>query len=255
MFDGRWRTPVDRVTEPVATAMRRTGLTADHLTALGLVLGVATAVAIGTGRLGLGLVLLVAAAMLDLFDGPVAKAAGTAGPRGAFFDSVSDRVTDGLVLGGVAWYLASEHGGHAALLPFALLGSSTLISYERAKAESLGYEAKGGLMERAERIIALCFGLFVSALLVPVLWVTLVLTLVTAVQRFFKVWRQADVLPARDEPRPLRPAMEERWRAWREASGGRRNRPRRSAWASRTPRAGRPAAGERPWRRRAGTRP
>ncbi|MGQ0520106.1 MAG: CDP-alcohol phosphatidyltransferase family protein [Actinomycetota bacterium] len=251
MFDGRWRGGVDRVTDPVATTMRRTGLTADHLTALGLVLGVATAVAIGSGRLGLGLALLLAAALLDLFDGPVAKAAGTAGPRGAFFDSVSDRVTDALVLGGIGWYLAGEHGGRAALLPFAVLGSSALISYERAKAESLGYTAKGGLMERAERIMALCFGLLVSALLVPVLWVMLALTLVTAVQRFFKVWRQAEVVPPRPlAPRARRPAMEERWRAWRESSGGRRNRPRRASWGSR---GRRPARGERSWR--AGTRP
>ncbi|MGH9177386.1 MAG: CDP-alcohol phosphatidyltransferase family protein, partial [Acidimicrobiales bacterium] len=220
MFDGHWRDGVDRVTDPVAATMRRTGITADHLTAFGLVLGVATALAIGSGRLGLGLTLLVAAALLDLFDGPVAKAAGTAGPRGAFFDSVADRVTDALVLGGIAWYLASEYGGHAALLPFAILGSSALISYERAKAESLGYAAKGGLMERAERIIALCFGLFVSALLVPLLWVMLALTLVTATQRFIKVWRQAEVVPARPQPpRGRRPAMEELWRAWREASG------------------------------------
>ena len=74
MFDGRWRTGVDRVTTPMAATMRRTGITADHLTATGLGLGLATAVAIGSGRLGLGLVLLVAAALLDLFDGPVAKA-------------------------------------------------------------------------------------------------------------------------------------------------------------------------------------
>ena len=252
MFDGRWRTGVDRITDPVAVTMRRTGLTADHLTGLGLVLGVATAFAIGSGRLGLGLVLLVAAALLDLFDGPVAKAAGTAGPRGAFFDSVSDRVTDALVLGGIAWYLAGEDGGRMALLPFAVLGASALISYERAKAESLGYEAKGGLMERAERIIALCFGLFVSALLVPVLWVMLALTLVTAVQRFVKVWRQAEVVPPKERPRLARPAMEARWRAWREATAGRSSRPRRQAWSTRS---GRAARGERTWRRRAGTRP
>ena len=253
MFDGRWRTGVDRVTEPVAATMRRTGLTADHLTGLGLVLGGATALVIGSGRLRLGLMLLVAAALLDLFDGPVAKAAGTAGPRGAFFDSVSDRVTDALVLGGIAWYLASEHGGHIALLPFAVLGASALISYERAKAESLGYVAKGGLMERAERIIALCFGLLFSSLLVPVLWVMLVLTLVTAIQRFLKVWRQAEAVPPRVVPsRSARPPMEARWRAWREATGARANRPRRHAWSSR---AGRSARNERPWRRRAGTRP
>ena len=251
MFDGRWRTGVDQVTGPVADVLRRTHVTADHLTGLGLVLGGATAVAIGSGRLGLGLVLLAAAALLDLFDGPVAKATGTAGPRGAFFDSVADRVTDALVLGGIGWYLASEHGGHIALLPFAVLGSSALISYERAKAESLGYVAKGGLMERAERIIALSFGIAVSSLLVPVLWLMLVLTLVTAAQRFVKVWRQAEVVHV-ERRRPARPAMEARWRAWRDSTGDRVGRPRRHAWGSRSARASR---GERPWRRRAGTRP
>jgi CDP-diacylglycerol--glycerol-3-phosphate 3-phosphatidyltransferase len=77
------------------------------------------------------------------------------------------------------------------LLPMAVLGVSSLISYERAKAELLGYDAKGGLMERAERMVVLGFGLCFQTLLVPVLWVMLALTSLTAVQRFFKVWRQA----------------------------------------------------------------
>ena len=70
-----------------------------------------------------------------------------------------------------------------------------MISYQRAKAESLGLDAKGGLMERAERIIALCIGLLFPFLLIPMLWVMLVLTAVTAVQRFVKVWKQAAVAP------------------------------------------------------------
>ena len=65
----------------------------------------AAAVAIANGALRAGLLLLVLCALPDLLDGAVAKASGTAGPRGAFFDSVSDRVTDALLLGGVAWYL------------------------------------------------------------------------------------------------------------------------------------------------------
>jgi CDP-diacylglycerol--glycerol-3-phosphate 3-phosphatidyltransferase len=65
----------------------------------------------------------------------------------------------------------------------------------RAKAESLGLDAKGGLMERAERIIALCLGLLFPVLLIPILWITLALTAVTAMQRFFKVWKQAAVAP------------------------------------------------------------
>jgi CDP-diacylglycerol--glycerol-3-phosphate 3-phosphatidyltransferase len=82
-----------------------------------------------------------------------------------------------------------------AMLPFGLFIAASLVSYQRAKAESLGFEAKGGLMERAERIIAICLGLLFPVLLIPILWIMLVLTSITAVQRFVKVWRQAAVAP------------------------------------------------------------
>ena len=229
MFDGRWRTGVEHGLKPVGSALRSTGLTADHLTATGLVLAAATAVAVATGRLGLGLGLLIASAVPDLLDGAIAKASGTASTRGAFFDSVVDRVSDMLVLGGVAWYLADTEGGHWPILPLAVLGASTLISYERAKAEALGFDARGGLMERAERIVALCFGL-AFGILRPVLWIMLVLTLFTAVQRFVKVWRQAGA-----PPRPARePRPPGRWEARRGT---------------------RPAGERRAWRRHVGTRP
>jgi CDP-diacylglycerol--glycerol-3-phosphate 3-phosphatidyltransferase len=77
----------------------------------------------------------------------------------------------------------------------AVLALSSVISYQRAKAESLGLSAKGGIMERAERIILLCLGLLFPALLVPIMWLMLVLVAVTAVQRFVKVWKQAAVAP------------------------------------------------------------
>ena len=86
-----------------------------------------------------------------MLDGAVAKASGTASARGAFFDSVADRLTDALLFGGVAWFLATTQPGRIAVLPLAVLAASMLISYERAKAESLGFDARGGLMERAER--------------------------------------------------------------------------------------------------------
>ena len=152
----------------------------------------------------MGWCLLAASAVPDLLDGAVAKASGTASPRGAFFDSVVDRVSDMLVLGGVAWYLASIDGGHAAMLPLAVLGASSLVSYERARAESLGFTARGGLMERAERMIAIGVGLLFSALMVPILWLMLALTLFTAVHRFVMVWRQASAgRPAASPSPPL----------------------------------------------------
>jgi CDP-diacylglycerol--glycerol-3-phosphate 3-phosphatidyltransferase len=79
----------------------------------------------------------------------------------------------------------------------AVMGASMLISYERAKAEALGFNARGGIMERAERLVLLGFGLLFDSLLVPVLWLMLLLTLVTAVQRFQMVWRQASAARSR----------------------------------------------------------
>jgi CDP-diacylglycerol--glycerol-3-phosphate 3-phosphatidyltransferase len=149
------------------------GVTADMLTATGLISATATAVSVATGHLHLAIVLLILTGLHDLLDGPVAKASGTSSVRGAFFDSVTDRVSDALILGGVAWYLVSNHPGHLVLLPFAVLGATSLVSYQRAKAESLGISAKGGLMERAERMILLGIGLITTSFLVPVLWVML----------------------------------------------------------------------------------
>jgi CDP-diacylglycerol--glycerol-3-phosphate 3-phosphatidyltransferase len=195
VFDGKFRAPVDKAVKPLGVLLRRTKLTPDHLTVVGLVVGVGAAFAIGAGYLLLGLVLVILAALPDLLDGALAKATDAASQRGAFFDSTVDRITDAVLFGGVAWYLASEESAHTALLPFAVMAMSSLISYQRAKAESLGLDAKGGLMERAERVVLLCVGLLIEPLLVPVLWVMLVLTAITAGQRFVKVWRQAQVAP------------------------------------------------------------
>lgn len=249
MFDGRWRDSVDRRTGPMGRRLVRWGITADVLTASGLVFAVATAVVVATGHLLVGIPLLALTGFHDLLDGPVAKAAGTASVRGAFFDSVTDRVADAVLMGGVAWYLVSVHEGQLALLPLAILAASSIVSYERAKAEALGItEARGGLMERAERMILLGAGFLAPWLLVPVLWALLGLTLLTAAGRFVRVWQAADGPPARTAPRPGAVSgvaaasrwrtgrVESRWRARREGAAPRRAR-RREAPASRTHRA------------------
>jgi CDP-diacylglycerol--glycerol-3-phosphate 3-phosphatidyltransferase len=191
VLDVRFRANIEKGLRPVGQSLKRTGIKADHLTALGVVMAGAAAVSIALGNLPLGLLFLFLTGVPDALDGAVAKASGTASPRGAFFDSVMDRVSDALLFGGVAWYLADTRPGQLVMLPVAVMAASMLISYERARAESLGFNAKGGLMERAERLLLLGLGLLFEALLVPVLWVMLVLTLVTAGQRFVKVWRQA----------------------------------------------------------------
>ena len=204
MFDGRFRANSERTLKPIGQQLKRTGITADQLTVLGILMACGAAIAIGNGALRLGLLLLVLAALPDVLDGAVAKASGTASPRGAFFDSTADRFTDAVLFIGVAWHLSTTQPGRIAVLPMAVMGASILISYERAKAEALGYEAKGGLMERAERLVALGLGLLFNQLLIPILWIMLALTLITAAQRFIKVWKQAtDEVPVAARRTPV----------------------------------------------------
>jgi len=230
LFDARFRTVVDKVASPVGRALGRTGLSPDHLTAIGIVLSVPAAWAIGTGHLLVGLLLLIGSALPDLFDGSLAKATGRTSPRGAFFDSVGDRVSDSVVLGGFAWYAQEHFHGHAALVPLAVLGASQLVSYIRAKADALGIDAKNGLMERGERVLVLCFALKFPADMLQLLWLVFALSAVTAGQRFVRVWRLAD-RPPKPEPVAVR------WRAWREErAAGRQAHEAGTGWWARAPR-------------------
>lgn len=239
MLDGRLRATVARGLTPIGHGLERAGVGPDVLTLLGLVLSVATAVLVASGHLLVAVVGLTLSGLVDLLDGTVARTSGRASPRGAFFDSVMDRASDAVVFGGVAWYLGRT-SGRLPVLALAAVTLAMLISYERAKAEGLGYEARGGVMERAERMVMLGIGLVFDAL-VPVLWIMVALMALTAVQRFVKVWGQAtDDLPARSprlggRHRRARGADGEsgsqlrRWRAMDRPAGRRSVRtPRRS---------------------------
>jgi CDP-diacylglycerol--glycerol-3-phosphate 3-phosphatidyltransferase len=229
MLDRRWRSSVEQTLGPLGAALRRLGVSADALTVFGLLCSVVAAVLIASGHLGWAVVAVVTAGVSDLLDGAIARGSGQASPRGAFFDSVADRVSDALLLGGVAWHLAGE-GSHLPVLAFAVGAASMLVSYERAKAESIGVPARGGLMERAERFVFLSVGL-AFGVLVPVLWVMLVLTLFTVADRFRRVYRAAD-RPQRPHPRVRRapragrPALRDWWSSRRIDRTAGRDRPR-----------------------------
>jgi CDP-diacylglycerol--glycerol-3-phosphate 3-phosphatidyltransferase len=254
MLDTRWRAGVERGLRPAGARLRQVGISADQITLLGLAASVACGLVIASGRLGWGAFFLALSGLTDVLDGAVAKSGGTAGPRGAFFDSVCDRVSDGVVLGGAAWFYAGRQP-HLAVLALGVTLLSLLVSYERSRAESLGFNGKGGLMERAERMVVLGVGL-TFGYLTAALWVLLVLTGVTVVQRFLLVWRQAT--PATD--RPARPSWwitarearsdESRLAGWRPAARPPGERSRLANWIL----SARPPAGEgdprpaRPWR-------
>ncbi len=188
MLDRRWRAKAERSLEPVGRVLHRAGISADLLTFLGLIAAVGTAFLIAHGHLALAVLGVVLTGLPDILDGSVARHSGTASARGAFFDSVCDRVADAVLLGGVAWYLADD--GNASVLVLAVLALSMLISYERAKADALGLSAHGGVMERFERLFLLGVGLALDELIV-ILWIMVELSAYTALHRFVMVWRQA----------------------------------------------------------------
>ena len=197
VFDGNFRASVDRRTAPVGRALSRVGVSPDLLTAIGIVFSVGAGVAVGFRDLYLGFGLLVLGSIPDLLDGPVAKASQISSSRGAFFDSFADRVSDLAVLGGLGVYFLVGHDDLFAVLAFFAYGFASLISYQRAKAESLGLSGKGGIMERAERVVLLLLGLAIHPLLRIIIGVLILGSAVTVVQRFVSIWRQASRRPDR----------------------------------------------------------
>lgn len=226
LLDGTWRRPIDAAVAPFGRGFRRLGVRADHLTGLGCVLAAVSGVLMATGHVIWALVAGLAAVLPDLLDGAVAKASGTTSKRGAYFDSVADRVSDTFLFIGVAWYLTDRDGGHAGFVAIGALAAAYIVSYQRAKAESMGYNAKGGLLERAERSALLGVSVaFAAPLLVPGMWLIFVLSVITAGQRFVKVWKQAEAPPK------LLPSG--RWRQRRAVLAAQRAEQRRARRAAR----------------------
>ncbi|MFN2556253.1 MAG: CDP-alcohol phosphatidyltransferase family protein [Nitriliruptorales bacterium] len=193
-IDSRARNLVRRLLDPVGAVLARSGVTANWMTAAGIFLtGVAAALLAREHFTAAGLV-LIAGSLADALDGPVARARGITSLAGSFYDSVADRVADGLILSAVAWAVRDDPVLFAA--GAIALVAAQVTSYVRAKAESLGVMCAIGLLERAERAIALIIGLlFHRWLLAPVLWLLAIGGSVTVVQRIVHVVRKFHRLP------------------------------------------------------------
>jgi phosphatidylglycerophosphate synthase len=118
----------------------------------------------------------------------VARTKGKTTKFGAFIDSVLDRYSDAFIFLAIAWYLAAKGNHTGALISLGTLVGAFLISYSRARAEGLGETCHTGIMERPERIVLLAFAA-ITGWLLPVLWIMLVLTHITVVQRIYYIWK------------------------------------------------------------------
>ena len=205
-----------RLIEPVAALLVRLRINPNVLTTIGTICTVAGGLAFATGHIMLAGWIIGLTAIFDVLDGIVARRSGRSTVFGAFYDSTLDRVADGAVLGGIAWFFATD-ATHRSLPVFALslLGilGTFLVSYTRARAEGLGIDAKVGLMQRAERIVILSvpqafFGLVLGGwVLAGVVAVLAVTAWITTIQRMLYVRRHslidvATPLPLNNEMTP-----------------------------------------------------
>jgi CDP-diacylglycerol--glycerol-3-phosphate 3-phosphatidyltransferase len=179
-------------------ALAGLGLTANAVTAIGLVLNVLVALIIARGSLQWGGITLLVASGFDMLDGAVARATGAVTKFGGFLDSTLDRYSESIVLGGVLVYLLGTVDYRAgALLVFAATAGSLLISYARARAEAAGYRASVGLLARPERVLVLAIGLLIGQLL-PALWILALGTHLTVWTRIAHVWRISRAVEPRE---------------------------------------------------------
>lgn len=184
---------VEVVVGPIGRGLARLGLTPNMLTSMGIVLTGLAAASVVSGRMVTAGLLLLLGGLADTFDGAVARARGTSSPFGGFYDSVSDRISDGIILAALMW-VSRDDGLLFAVTAVALV-TALGTSYVRAKAESIGADCSIGLVERAERAILVLAALFLEFLFVPVLWVLAAGGLVTMLQRILHVRAQLVTRP------------------------------------------------------------
>lgn len=192
MLDLKGRKRAAPILEPMAAGLAKIGATPAIVTVVGLVVTIGGAVLVSYGYLVSGGLVAATGVMLDTLDGPLARKLGTASIRGAFLDDISDRFGEIAVWVGVSVYLREEP--RLLVLCIVALAFSLLVPYVRSKAEVAGLEGRGGWMGRGERMILILVGLMMVGvglqIMEPLLWVFVVLTGLTVVQRIRKTWQQ-----------------------------------------------------------------
>ncbi|HYM50000.1 MAG TPA: CDP-alcohol phosphatidyltransferase family protein [Candidatus Limnocylindrales bacterium] len=234
MFTQKFQDFVRRWAERLLGVLRNTPITPNMLTVLGLLITAAGAAAIALHHLFIAGLILWFAGLFDIFDGALARASGRVYRYGAFFDSTVDRYSEGVVYLGMLIYFIHDPGG-IVLVVLALMGSF-LVSYVRARAQSLGFACDGGILARPERVVIIVAALILERLhihpstLTIALWILALGTNLTAVQRIWTVWRQnrAELratepasekvpplaAPVADSEAPMRAAMRRFFETW-----------------------------------------
>lgn len=178
------------VLDPLGGFFNRLGLTPNMMTMLGLLGNSFGAYYLARGEMLTGGILVLLMTPIDALDGTMARLRGESSDFGAFVDSVTDRYSELIIYGGLLYHFLSLGDPLGGLLVFGAAVGSVLVSYVKARAEGLGYEAKVGLLTRVERYLVLAPALVFNQLLIG-LWIIALFANITALQRIWYVRRQA----------------------------------------------------------------
>jgi CDP-diacylglycerol--glycerol-3-phosphate 3-phosphatidyltransferase len=178
------------VLEGIGGFCLRLGLSPNGMTLLGLVGSLLGATLLGLGAVSIGGVVVLLSGATDALDGTMARLRGQATRFGAFLDSTLDRVSELCLFSGLAIHFALGSNVLGVALALAAAIGSIMVSYEKARAEALGFDCKVGLLTRMERYLVLCPALILNLPLIG-LGLVAILGNFTAVQRFAHVYRQS----------------------------------------------------------------
>lgn len=184
------RTIFKGVLDPIAGFLNHLGLMPNTMTILGLIGNVIGAILIASGRIQLGGIIVLLMGPVDALDGTMARLRGMAGNFGAFVDSVTDRYSELVIFMGLLYYFMQQNNSMAILLVYASAAGSVLVSYVRARGQSLGWDTKTGILTRMERYLVLAPALILNFPIIG-LWIIAVFSNVTAIQRIVDVRKQA----------------------------------------------------------------
>ncbi len=191
------------IAESLVGPLARRGITPNVITLAGFVFNVVTAGVIAKGYLTIGGCLLFLAGLFDMLDGALARVTTRQTTFGAFLDSLLDRYSEAAILLALIFQFTENQDTLAVILGYVVAVGSILISYARARAESLGLDGKVGIAPRPERVLILGVGLlFQERGTVVALLVLALLTHTTAMQRLYSVWRQTNNQTEDGPPKP-----------------------------------------------------
>jgi len=178
------------ILDPPARFLNRLGLMPNTITILGLVGNTIGAFLIAQGNLTVGGLFVLLMGPIDALDGTMARLRGMAGQFGAFVDSVTDRYSELVIFAGLLYYFIQKDDQTAVLLVFASAAGSVLVSYIRARGQSLGWDTKVGILTRMERYLVLAPAIILNFPVVG-LWIIAIFSNLTAIQRIIDIRRQA----------------------------------------------------------------